>query len=66
LEKKKRIRELNDPQKADRTKMEEKDCIEYDEKLLLQDEVMDYKEVKLEGEIRQIQKTPKTQKEMKL
>jgi hypothetical protein len=53
---KERINELSDSQNADRTKMNEEDCMEYNEKVMMQEEVIDYKEVMLEGEVHQIQK----------
>jgi hypothetical protein len=45
---KERIKELNDPQKADRTKMNEEYYSEYNEKVVMQEEVIDYSEIILE------------------
>jgi hypothetical protein len=46
-EEKERIKEINDPQNADRIKMNAEDCIEYNEKVEMQDGVIDYKYVML-------------------
>jgi hypothetical protein len=37
--------------------MEEEDCIKYNEKVMLQDEAIEYKEVMVKEEIHQIQKS---------
>jgi hypothetical protein len=55
-EQKERIKELNDPQNRDRTKMNEEDLLKENEKVMMQEEFIDYKEVMLEEEVHQIQK----------
>jgi hypothetical protein len=57
VEQKERIKELNDTQNEDRTKINEENCHEYNEKVMLQEVVIDYKEVMLEEESRLMQKS---------